>query len=125
MKFNQDKVPATIIEAVNDIVLGLTEAEKKELIGKSPTHYHMSVGMFLRNSWSLWEKDTPLYNDFKKRFKLFGHADDISGVILEGVWGNLNGKDSDDVMNEAAKTYRKHWKHYGVDPKTGKDIVKS
>jgi hypothetical protein len=44
----------------------------------------------MRNAWSLWESESPLYKDINKRFGLT-HADDMSAMIYKCAWQTLNG----------------------------------
>ena len=123
MKLNEDFVPATANEAITEIVdYGLSPEDLDFIRSNDSVTVHMSAGMSLRNSWSLWEKDTPLQKDFQKRFKLFGHADDISGIILEGVWAIVKGEDLETVLKNKADSMRQHWLKHRVDPLTGEDM---
>jgi hypothetical protein len=120
MNFNEDKVPMTVDEAVKLIVDGLTDAEKASIAQHDPATLHFSLGMYLRNNWSMWERDTPLSQDFQQRFKLYGHGDDISGMILKSVWATVRGDDVAATQQKEAEFYREHWQAQGLDPATGK-----
>ena len=63
--------------------------------------------MYLRNEWSLWEKDTKCVVWFKKNYGL-DHADDISSIIMECVFADIRGEPRKD--KELAKSYIEHWK---------------
>lgn len=84
---------------------------------------HHFLGMHLRNEWGLWKKTGPIVKDFQKRFGLFGHGDDISGLLFYSVTRQIRGE-SLDIEKEIEK-YWFHWLDQGVDPKTGKKIKKT
>ena len=121
MKLNEDFVPSTIDEAINYLFENLSE-EDKDFIKCNPNEgCHFTVGMNLRNNWSLWEENTPIKNDFKKRFNLFGHGDDMSGIILKGLFNKVKGFPLN--LEEEAEKYRQHWLKFGLDPETGKPWI--
>jgi len=101
-----------------DLLHSLMEPDDIAYILSTPqeSSVHMSFGMWLRNHWNLWQ-ETPITKDFKKKFKLFGHADDISGMIMTGLWAKVHGIPVD--LQEVAKRYKKHWKKLGVNPEVG------
>ena len=76
--------------------------------------------MFIRNNWSLWDRETPLSLDFQKRFGLFGHGDDISGLLMHCLWRQVRGEAWND--QEKATEFAEHWKKYKTDPKTGEAL---
>lgn len=119
MNLNPDRVPATIDEAVTMLHDGLNEQDREAVLKHPPESVHFTLGMYLRNNWSLWDKDTPMHRDFRERFKLFGHGDDISGMILKSVWAKVHGLDVAAVQATEAETYRRHWLAHGVNPETG------
>ncbi len=120
MQLNEDFVPSTIDEAIDTIVKGLQPDEIDYIKKNTSSSVHFTIGMGLRNDWSLWEQDTPIQRDFKRRFRLFGHGDDLSGIILEGVWAKVRGKDIEKTLEETAERFRKHWIKTGLNPETGK-----
>jgi hypothetical protein len=122
VKLNEDKVPATIDEAIDDIFNALSDVERAQIKKFPPASLHMSLGQVIRNMWSMSELGTPLQLNFKKRFDLFGHPDDVSGIIIEGLLAKLNKKSVKIAMNKASKSYREHWEKVHIDPITGKQI---
>lgn len=121
MKINEDMVPSTFLEAVTEFHNSLDNMEKVKVTEDNwYTDHHFSTGTYLRNNWSLWDNQTPLVQDCIRLFNLFGHGDDISGLISVGVTALANGLDPVVEANKAADRYRKHWKSLGVDPVTGK-----
>tara|TARA_R100001143_G_C3357381_1_gene133297 strand:- start:2283 stop:2654 length:372 start_codon:yes stop_codon:yes gene_type:complete len=119
MKLDLDKVPSTV-EAAVDAVTSALEPEEIDYIRRSdkPSLLHQSIGMYLRNEWSLWDDDSPLKRDAVEKFGI-GHADDISGLILE--WAHARVKRNDDFdPRKHCQKYIDHWKRLGVNPATGK-----
>lgn len=123
MKLNQDRVPSSVLRAVFDIVTALEPDEVSTILTTNPSDHHSSVGMHIRNSWSLWEEDTPLKRDFQKQYGLWGHADDISGLLLEALWARVNKEDEVKRMNTCADRFKRHWTTYNIDYKTGKQLT--
>jgi hypothetical protein len=52
--------------------------------------YHIGLGMWMRNNWSLW-RGGPLATQMQKLG--FNHPDDMSGIILATFWCKRHGKD--------------------------------
>lgn len=111
--------PRTIDEAIVRIVKSLTPSEVQYIKSNDQHGMHFTVGMTMRNNWGFWKEDSPIKRDFKKRFNLFGHGDDLSGVILDGVWASVCGQDVNKILLETAEEFRKHWKKSGINPITG------
>jgi hypothetical protein len=109
MKLNPDKVPINLEDALNTLKEGLTEDDILEI--KNPmfdaARVHFTIGMMLRNEWSLWEKDTILVRWFIENYGI-DHADDISGLILDCLTRDIQGLKRRD--KELAKRYIDHWK---------------
>lgn len=123
MKLNEDFVPATIDEAIKAIVESLDFDDLDYIKNQPPASVHHFGGMGMRNNWSLWETDTPIHFDFKKRFKLWGMADDISGIIFEGVWATVLGKNVEETLQAKAEEYRIHWREKcNINPETGEKL---
>lgn len=120
---NLDRVPKNLDDAINLIVSNLSQEEKDYILKKDDPFYgytmHMGFGMWLRNNWSLWDRETVLVKWFIDTYGI-GHADDISGLINSGVEAVLAGK----VFNveEQVSRYKTHWKTFGVDPITGEKV---
>jgi hypothetical protein len=117
-----DFIPKTLNEAIDFLYKGLNKEEIGFIKKNNSGSVHFSTGMSLRNNWGFWKEGTPFKKDIKKRFKLFGHGDDCSGLVLEGVWAKVMGKDVNEILDKAATRYYKHWKRYGVNPETGKEL---
>jgi len=122
MKLNPDKVPATFDEAVRVLHDSLSATDREVIMECSPADVHHTVGRYVRNNWSLWE-DTPLKRDFISRFKLFGHADDISGLLMTSLWAVVcRTPNLAEVQAQEVERYRAHWRNYGVNPETGHQL---
>lgn len=109
MKINPDYVPYNLDDAVKTLKEGLTPDDIKEIKKETfdAAKVHFTVGMMLRNEWSLWEKDTILVKWFKKNYGI-DHADDLSGLIIDCLVQDVQGKPRRD--KELAKRYIDHWK---------------
>lgn len=118
MNFNLDTVPKTLDEAVNLILTAITDTEEIEGL-KDPIMLHHGFGRWLRNNWSLWEKETVLVQWFVANLGII-HADDISGTILEACAAKLKGEEFDALKH--VESYKEHWKRYGMDPATMEKI---
>jgi hypothetical protein len=68
----------------------------------------------LRNEWGLW-RDSELALHFKNVYGL-GHADDMSGMILEAVQAEVCGEEFN--AEAKARYYKDYWLGQGVDPLT-------
>ena len=67
--------------------------------------WHFSFGRWIRNNWGLWAG-----GELKTHMESLGftHPDDMSTVILESFWSNLNEQPYD--LEEAANSYKEYWK---------------
>jgi hypothetical protein len=79
--------------------------EMKEGLEDDMINYHFGLGMSLRNTWGLWG-GSRLARWFNE--KGIHHPDDMSGVILDSFWRQLNGKPID--LDKQIKHYRDFWK---------------
>ena len=109
MKLNPDMVPVNLEEALKTLKEGLTPDDNKEIKKDDfdAAKVHFTVGMMLRNEWSLWDKDSIMVRWFKENYGI-EHADDISGLILDCLVQDIRGKPRRD--KELAKKYIDHWK---------------
>jgi hypothetical protein len=109
MKINPDMVPINLEEAVKTLKEGLTPADFEEIKKDDfdAAKVHFTVGMMLRNEWSLWDKDSIMVRWFKENYGI-EHADDVSGLILDCLVRDVQGLPRRD--KELAKRYINHWK---------------
>jgi hypothetical protein len=109
MRINPDTVPINLEDAIKTLKEGLTPQDLVEI--KKPdfdgARVHFTVGLMLRNEWSLWETDTILVKWFKENYGI-EHADDLSGLILDCLVRDIQGLPRRD--KELAKKYIDHWK---------------
>lgn len=112
MKIPSDIVPINLDESVMILKDHLTEEDIKEIQRPTSvsTQCHFSMGMMIRNEWSLWEQDTVLVRWFQGKYGLT-HADDISGIILECLWNDVRGEPRRDKI--LAEQFKKHWEKQG------------
>lgn len=109
---NLNKIPENLDDGV-EILKSQLNAKDLEYIKdpkNGPGNVHFFFGMELRNKWKLWRQTTPLVKWFKKTYKI-DHADDISGIIIDCLWNDINKKPRQD--KELAKKFIEHWKKYG------------
>lgn len=114
-------IPETLEAAIDSLYASLSEDEKTHIrtADSAPGQHHMFGGMAMRNTWNLWgarpEASTVLCDHFKSRFGL-GCADDMSGMILKGLWDKVCGEAYD--PNVDAAHYHEFWRRQGLDALT-------
>jgi hypothetical protein len=115
MKLNPDIVPINLEEAIKACKEGLTQDDLIEI--KNPDfdapRVHFTVGMMLRNEWSLWDKESILVRWFKENYGIY-FADDVSGLILDCLTRDIQGLPR--RAKELSEKYIRHWK--GIEKKT-------
>lgn len=123
MNLKDKPIPKTIDEAIETLFTSIDEEDIAYIKDPKNTSgsIHFSLGMALRNYWHLWAEESPIKDDFKKRFNLFGHADDMSGMILEALWVKVRGGDVQKSIEESADHFNAHWMKCNVDPFTGEE----
>lgn len=72
------------------------------------TSLHHGLGMWIRNEWELWKKESDMYNYFNKMG--LWHADDMSSVILTSYHRFINGKELE--LKEQINHHLDYWKDY-------------
>ena len=99
------------------IIAGMCEHDRDVIhqskVGLADMHH--TVGRYIRNSWSLWERETALVQHYIARFGL-AHADDLSGLMLEQALCEVRGQAFD--IEAKVRHYLEHWREQGVDPIT-------
>jgi len=115
MKFNEDIVPINLEECLSIIKSSLTPEDIAEIqrSTSNPCQVHFNFGMYLRNSWSIWEKNTPLRNWFKNEYDI-EHPDDISGIIMDCLWQDIRNKPRKD--KQLTESYKNYWKKIEENP---------
>lgn len=116
MKDFREYTPRTLEDAITVVWEAIADdAEAMESIKRHYTFLHHSVGRLIRNAW-LWNPEHPLNEHFRTRFGL-GHADDMSGMILQGLHMQVNGF----VFNpdKVADHYKAFWLKENTDPLSG------
>ena len=113
-----EPTPATLEEAVERICTHLNNDDRAAFVNMFGWLHH-SFGQALRNGWGLWNGSV-LKDHFMERFGL-GHADDMSGIILDSVRAKILNREFD--VEAAAAKYRAYWPdNYGIDALTQKPI---
>lgn len=114
-----DRVPSNLDQAVEMIVTSLSDDERNYIIKCCPETFHFTTGMWLRNNWDLWDRDTIFVQWCIKNLEI-GHADDISGTIFAAVWAWVRNERFDVIQH--VQRYKDHWRKAGVDPITQKPL---
>ena len=109
-EISQDVVPRDLEHAVNIIVAGLSDDDVEFFETESVSNAHHSGGRFLRNTWSLWDKESHLVQWFRNHLGI-GHADDISSVILVAVQARIIGIEFHPTP--MLDRFREHWARFG------------
>jgi len=95
-----DNAPETLEEAIEWLNNNITE-EDKDRIAECDTVSsmigltHMSLGLWIRNNFGLWEGNDKLIEDLLSYHtdKMFDcQGDDASGIILDEFWNRLREK---------------------------------
>ena len=102
-------VPSSLDESLNYFEKKWTDSTKNSFKNKTEkdavTELHMTIGMWIRNSWLRSENDSLV-----KQFNKMGiyHPDDISSIILTSLHRKLNHKDL--KIKEQSQHYIDYWK---------------
>lgn len=102
---SKDNIPANLDEAVSLLESGLSTRDRKAIAESSPHDWHFSVGMHLRNTWKLWEPQSPLSLWFGK-LGIY-HADDMSGIIIKALKCKVDETEFD--LTEEVAYYKSYW----------------
>jgi len=81
------KWPKTVDEAVDRLLTELEPADQREIRSKAKDDlivYHISLGLYIRNSFGLWGGNWALLRSADEN-----HPDNASGVIIEALWKRL------------------------------------
>jgi hypothetical protein len=111
--------PTTLEEAIKLCISYMSDADYAYVEENGAVSAHHGFGMAMRNEWGLWH-DSPLNQHFKTRFGL-GHADDMSGLILEGIDAAV--KDQPFDIDGVVGKYKAHWQAAGIDPLTQERVA--
>jgi hypothetical protein len=95
------------------------ESQSFEVGGEKMNFYgytmHHGYGQMIRNAW-LWDPNSRLHQWFKDTYGL-GHADDMSGLIMDGFEAKIRGEEyTENDINERVTHYKTHWLKIGQDP---------
>ena len=115
------KIPATVYEAIDEMVSTLTPEHIEYIKTHDRYSLHHGFGTGLRNEWKLWDRNSPLVKWCISELKI-GHGDDISGLILTGIWQKASGQPVD--LAPTIESFHQHWLKAGVDPVTQEPLNK-
>jgi len=114
-----DHHPTTLEQAIKVCINYMSDEDFDYVEAHGATSTHHGFGMAMRNGWGLWQ-DSPLAQHFKTRFGL-GHADDMSGLILEGIDAAVQERSYDPEPTVAR--FKAHWQQMGIDPLTQERVA--
>ena len=112
--------PTNLEEAVSLIVARMDEEDLAFAATHAPYEVHHGFGTYIRNTWQLWHEESTLAQWFRNNLGL-GHADDMSGIILECVWREIK-KQPWDVPGQV-QVYKDYWQSQGINPLTQERIT--
>lgn len=75
---------------------------------------HHSYGRHLRNTYSLWDENSPIAKWFKSKHGIT-HADDMSSIIITGIVFHDDHVVRDRFITEQIEHYNTHWSKFGND----------
>ena len=114
-----NRIPITIPESIDLLYESVEEEDRAYIHEHEAITAHHSFGQAIRNIWKLWDSESPLVVDFKNRFQLFGHADDISSIILTAFWARVRGENEEEAVEKELEFLKKHWTDSNIDLITG------
>ena len=105
----KDYIPQDLYDAINHLKKLLQPEQIQEMKDgseKEMARYHHGLGTWMRNSWGLWRGSS-----ISEWFNSIGieHPDDMSGIILDSLWRDLNGQDL--RLKEQVEHYKAYWKY--------------
>ena len=120
---NDHQNPTTIYEAIDQVIASFNAAELDfvKANDKYAPGIHHGLGTNIRNRWGLWDRKSPIVRWCMDELKI-GCADDISGLIITGVWQKVRGETID--LTADIESYRTHWLEHGLDPITQEQLNK-
>jgi len=113
MDTDNQKIPINLSECFDILEEIMKTTEDKEWFDSSSEEEflnstHHALGEWIRDNWSLWNKNSILYQYF---FKLgLWHPDDISTFILRSYHRFANKKDLN--LSSQIDRYVNYWKEY-------------
>jgi len=115
------KTPNNLDEAIDYVIAKFSPADLVYVRSpeSSPVHVHGTIGLVLRNAWELWEPN-PLTFWFVGNHGI-SNADDVSAVVLAGVWQKARGEVVD--VTKIIADIKAHWAKLGIDPITGGKLL--
>lgn len=120
-------MPETLEEAASLVLEWMTP---DETAWAKETPLTMAIGIIrgdgfgarMRGKWEL-HSDSPLKKAVQTEWKLFGHENDLAGLIFAAVWARVRGADVQAALAEEVESYRVHWRKQGVSPETGERSI--
>ena len=94
-----------------ELIESIKTAKEDDLV-----QFHFGLGGWLRSNWSLWEGSR--LTDYFVNMGIY-HPDDMSGIIIESFWYNLNAKIY--PLQERISETQEYWKSMET-PKEGSPI---
>lgn len=119
--------PATLLDAIESIMSTMSAEDIAYVRKNGMAGAHHGFGTGLRNDWNLWgaqpNQPTVLRDHFKSVYGL-GHADDMSGMIFDGLEKLITtGSFTNEDALEKAAHYHRFWMKQGIDPLTQERVT--
>ncbi len=115
-----NNLPNNLEEALIELENITNEKEKEMLLSDQGAALHFGLGRFIRNTWGLWDENSPLNKWFVSNG--IHHADDMSAVIFRAYRRKKLGHPHS--IEAEAKHYQLNWPEMEELNKTGKTNVK-
>jgi hypothetical protein len=90
------RLPRTVSDAHERLVKLLPDSVLRRMRSgteEDMVQYHFGLGMWMRNNWGLWTRNSGLYKFFDSAG--VHQPDDMSGIILSTFWCRLNNHDQE------------------------------
>lgn len=89
--------PETIPDAVREL-RNLLPSQQLDVIRRSKTEdlirFHFNLGAYIRNLW-VYRDGSPLTSRVRATGGRVGQGDELSNLIIEALWHDLNGREFD------------------------------
>lgn len=108
-------IPETLNEAVNRLLVELTDWERDHVLRMARPRACDGLGTLGRSEWCLWERDSPIVQNCVEQFGL-AHSQDLSSLLMEALWARVHGEAP--LTRSLAACLRNRWRSQGFDPVT-------
>lgn len=120
-KLDPDQKFANLTEVLDYLEANVSKEEQRTFIGTDPGLYHFGIGMWMRNNWGLWDKESDLHKWFASHG--ITHADDMSGIILTSFRRRLLGQPIG--FEQQVENYKSYWRQMEDVRASGKTVYRN